>query len=357
MACLLLFLWTSLQLASQQRLQRAQEWRDASRWEESAAAYTQAVALNPWHAEAYFQWGDLFWERLQQEQETSLLEQGIGATERAVALSPWNPAYRALLATFYLWGESQQRGTLPLAVAQLERIAQRGQAFQAPYAYRELGQAYLTLGQGDRAEEVYRKLLQAYPQGLQSLQPIYGTLPPEELATLLAEAHLNLGKLLFEAGRGSEAHGHYRAALDLHGEAPTAQVSPQRLAEAHHVLGILQYQNGELAAARTEYQTSLALDPKNPAAWFNLGLVLYQEQNYSEALAPFDRSLSLNPQHAATYYYRALILLKRGDGPGAAASLRDALRWNPEYPQAKALLQQMEPEAPGDVPPAPGSGS
>lgn len=75
-----------------------------------------------------------------------------------------------------------------------------------------------------------------------------------------ADAHLNLGRLLHEAGRVPEAERHYRAAL----------ASDPRSAQASYNLGVALEDQGRSAAAVAAYEAALRLDPALPAAHFNL---------------------------------------------------------------------------------------
>ena len=75
-----------------------------------------------------------------------------------------------------------------------------------------------------------------------------------------ADAHLNLGRLLHEAGRIAEAEGHYRRALE---ERPGDDTAAYNLGVALEDLGRL----GEAAEA---YESALEADPANAEAHFNL---------------------------------------------------------------------------------------
>jgi len=75
-----------------------------------------------------------------------------------------------------------------------------------------------------------------------------------------ADAHLNLGRLLHEAGRIAEAEGHYRRALE---ERPGDDTAAYNLGVALEDLGRL----GEAAQA---YESALEVDPANAEAHFNL---------------------------------------------------------------------------------------
>jgi len=80
----------------------------------------------------------------------------------------------------------------------------------------------------------------------------------------LADAHVNLGRLLHQRGDVARAEGHYRAAIGL---APADAV-------AHFNLAGLLEETGRAPDAVAAYQRALAADPDFADAHYNLGLLL-----------------------------------------------------------------------------------
>lgn len=78
-----------------------------------------------------------------------------------------------------------------------------------------------------------------------------------------ADAHLNLGRILHEAGRVTEAEEHYRGALAARPGDPTAAYN----------LGVALQDAGRLEEAATAYETALAADDAFPDAHYNLAVV------------------------------------------------------------------------------------
>jgi tetratricopeptide (TPR) repeat protein len=87
-----------------------------------------------------------------------------------------------------------------------------------------------------------------------------------------AEAHLNLGRLLHEAGTLAEAEGHYRRALAA---APHSAV-------AWYNLGVVLEDRTEMSEAREAYERALRLDPEMASAHYNLAR-LYEEEGTTAA--------------------------------------------------------------------------
>lgn len=105
-------------------------------------------------------------------------------------------------------------------------------------------------GEGEGAEGAYREAL--------------------VLAPALAEAHLNLGRLLHERGAVEEAESHYRQVVESPADpAPEAAVR----ATAAFNLGVALQDRGLPAEAIEAYEKALALDPGMADAHYNLAIV------------------------------------------------------------------------------------
>jgi tetratricopeptide (TPR) repeat protein len=81
-----------------------------------------------------------------------------------------------------------------------------------------------------------------------------------------ADAHINLGRILHEAGYPEAAQGHYRTALAVRPNDPTATFN----------LGVALEDTGRRAEAIEAYEASIALDPYNADAHYNLARLLEQ---------------------------------------------------------------------------------
>ncbi len=90
-----------------------------------------------------------------------------------------------------------------------------------------------------------------------------------------AEAHLNLGRLLHEAGDVAEAEAHYRTAL--HADPASAR--------AFYNLGVALEDQGRGPAASEAYEAALRLDPGLAVAHFNLFRLCEATGRQTDALA------------------------------------------------------------------------
>jgi len=96
-----------------------------------------------------------------------------------------------------------------------------------------------------------------------------------ELDPALAEAHVNLGRLLHEGGTVREAEDHYRAAI---------QADPGS-ARAHYNLGVALEDQGRTAEAVDAYRAALGHDDGLAVAHFNLSRLCEAAGQTAEALA------------------------------------------------------------------------
>lgn len=98
-----------------------------------------------------------------------------------------------------------------------------------------------------------------------------------ELDDTFSDAHLNLGRLLHEAGRTDEAESHYRLAIET--------------------------------------------NPENARAHFNLGVVLEDRGNAKEAAAAYAESLRVEPALAVAHFNASRLCEEAGDSAGAIQHL------------------------------------
>jgi tetratricopeptide (TPR) repeat protein len=194
----------------------------------------------------------------------------------------------------------------------------------------------------------------------------------ERLSSLLRpfagrdDAHFFLGMVADARGQNVEALSQYETALK----------SDPNNAALYVKLGLIRDKEGKFDQAIAYFQKAIRLDPVNTVARFNLGVALLQRGKDSQGLQELGEVLRLKPHDAATHFCMGFAFLysKRieqaiasfSDGlryqaddaeahyglgsalsiqhrrEGAVAALREAIRLRPNYPEAQALLQQLE---------------
>lgn len=110
-------------------------------------------------------------------------------------------------------------------------------------------------------------------------------------------------------GRAQEA---YRRALELDPD----------LADAHVNLGRLVHEAGDARAAAEHYRSAIELKPENVVALFNLGVALEDLHMPDEAVLAYRTALAADPACADAHYNLAHLYESRGDAAAALRHLR-----------------------------------
>jgi protein O-mannosyl-transferase len=132
-------------------------------------------------------------------------------------------------------------------------------------------------------------------------------------------AYNNLGLLLANSGRTSEAIACYLKAIELN----------RNYAEPHNNLGLLLTSMGKTDEAIVHYAKALEINPGYGGAHFNLGLTLAGIGRNDEAFAQYSIALGINPDHAKAHNNLGLLLAKIGRNYEAIVHYRKALEINP----------------------------
>ena len=90
----------------------------------------------------------------------------------------------------------------------------------------------------------------------------------------LADAHVNLGRILHRQKKFDEAESHYRQAREL---------APQDAVAAFN-LGVLLHETDRFAEAMEAYSRAIAMDPKLPDAHYNLALLFDRQGEKQQVL-------------------------------------------------------------------------
>ena len=113
-------------------------------------------------------------------------------------------------------------------------------------------------------------------------------------------AHTYLGVLLPKE-RVDEAIFHFRKALEFQPD----------FAEAHNNLGRVLFQKGQMDEAITHFQKAVEIQPGDPMFRNNLGTVFLQVGKVDEAMAEFQTALEIRPDFAEACQSLGLALLQK----------------------------------------------
>ena len=126
----------------------------------------------------------------------------------------------------------------------------------------------------------------------------------------------------------------YTLALDLEGVATdrakeaygrAISLDPGHV-HAHLNLGRLLHEAGEVGAAEIHYRQALSANPESALAAFNLGVALEDLERVGEAIEAYERALRFEPDTASAHYNLSRIYEKRGLTKEALRHLADYKR-------------------------------
>ncbi len=262
------------------------------------------------------------------------------------ALAQWRAVVRLLphdaTAYFYLGSAADELGLNVEAMA-----AFRGALLRDPNMVEAHNALALSLIAGGHSEAGKRELMRAV-----------------QIRPRFAAARVNLGRLLADDGKRTQAREQYEAALR----------ADTNSAAAHLNLGKLLSSTGDKVRAAEHYREALRISPRNPVAHFNLGNALidtareeallhyraavtldpsFAEAHYSlglelgtandrEAIGHFAEYVKLRPDSAAGHLNYGVALAKTRQFSAAAREFRETLRIEPTNAKARDFLDKAK---------------
>lgn len=195
--------------------------------------------------------------------------------------------------------------------------------------------AALRQGQLDKAESLYKMLLQQQPDHPDALNllgvvraqcnDLAGAAELISRATKLApdntSAHSNLGNVLKALGKSDQALESYDRAL---------RQDPKD-AETLNNRGALLDEMGRVQEALESYDQALVLAPQFVQALFNYGNTLLRLNRYEQALQAFDKALAIQPQLPEVWANRGNVLEALERPEDALKSYTRALVIRPDF--------------------------
>ena len=133
-----------------------------------------------------------------------------------------------------------------------------------------------------------------------------------------------------ELAEEMDAADWYELGCELHEPEPDAAreayeralgLDPE-LADAHVNLGCVLHDAGKLADAEVHYRAALARRPDDAVAWFDLGVVLEDQERLADARGAYASSLGCDPACADAHYNLARMHDRLGDPAAALRHLR-----------------------------------
>lgn len=285
------------------RLNLANAYREAGRFEEALAAYDAALALDPANPDAWNNRGSAL-------RSLGRLRLAMDSFARALSLNPAQVEalnnLGAMLCDFDRAGEGLHH--LDRAVALAPGL---------PEAYNGRGLALAVLGRPEEALSSFGRAL--------ALRPDF------------ADALANRGDVLAALGRADEAAADHRRALEI---------NPILAADLLN-RGVHLKQLARSPDAIRYFDSALALDPALPMGHTNRAMELSLIGRHADALIGFDQALALDPNDGYAHCFRISGALMGCDWPaldGALARMTAAVHTGQAtyYP---FVFMQMSPSA------------
>ena len=302
--------------------------RQAGRLEAAEQIYRQILAVEPNHAEAHNNLGNIF-------NNQGKLDEAIACYRRAVELKPdFAVAHNNLGVAF------KEQGKLDEAVI----CYRRALALKPDYAeaHNNLGVAFKQQGKPDDAVACYRRALELKPNYAVAYSNLgiafkeQGKLDEAvvccrralELKPDYAEAHNNLGVACKDLGNLHGAVACYCRALEL----------KPGYAEAHNNLGVAFKQQGKIDEAVACYRRALELKADYAEVHNNLGVAFMEQEKLTAAVACYRRAVELKADYAEAHNNLGIAFKEQGNLDEALACYRRALELKPDYAETHSNL-------------------
>jgi len=276
-------------------------WRGKGDAAKAAAAYQQAVELDPKSAWTLRRLADALVALGQ-------APRAADALNRAIQAAPDDARGWYALGEFY-----SQAGRHDDEIRAFRRSAELDP--ELPDAYNNLGSALAETGNPKDAEAAFLSALRVQPD--------------------FADAQSNLGTLLASQGRLAEAADHYQRSLKTKPDNPSARLN----------LAVTLAHLNRLDEARRQVELTLQTNANLPDAHELLGNILQNQNQVDAAIREYQETLRLAPDSARAHLDLGTALAQKGDIAGAVEHIRRAAASpDPAISQrAQAALKLLQP--------------
>ena len=213
----------------------------------------------------------------------------LGYAQRAIDAGPNNPAGQLALGDIDL-----QEGKAQDALQAYQSIATMGDAHAQSLAISGEGRAYFSLGDSQKALQLYDLAAQRDPHA--------------------GEPYLYMGSLYSAAGRWDEAFQAYHRAVELRPNWPLAL----------YYLGENYLQQKDLQNAQAAFAKATTFSPNMVDAWFGLGIADRGQGHSKDAIDALTKATGLNGNYAEAWLYLGLSYEENGQQAEAASAFLQA---------------------------------
>jgi predicted O-linked N-acetylglucosamine transferase (SPINDLY family) len=199
-------------------------------------------------------------------------------------------------------------------------------------------------GQLAEAEDLFRQILEAYPDQADALH-LLGALYVQAKRPDVAESTLRHALLLRDdpafkitLGLALQATARYDEAVALYRSLAAARPD---FIEAYLHMGVALSAAGKFEESARAFQEAVTRSPDNPVAQGNLGVVLVHLRRFDEAIWMLREALVRQPRDADFHAALGAALFFKGQFAPAEASCRQAIALNPRQGQAHNVLADL----------------
>jgi len=203
---------------------------------------------------------------------------------------------------FLIMGQHDQ------AIETLQKVIDVDQGNLAAYFY--LGWSYEEKGQLEKAEMLYRKILE--------IDPHY------------SNVYNNLGLIQYKRGEWDLALKEFLMSLDLF-------QSP----EVYFNVSLVYTRKGMIEEAMASVQKSIELDPEYADAWNQLGNLHKSRNDLKEAATYYEKAAELNPEDVTAHNNLGFVYTQRGDVEKGMEQFQLAVRLDPNNVEAHNNLGSL----------------
>ena len=249
--------------------------------------YTRVIELKPDHVGAYNNRGIIYVEK-------GKYDWAIKDYHAAIKLDPELVIVYNNLGIAYF-----ERGSFDTAIENYNKAIKMNPDFAE--AYHNKGNSYLGKGEAERAIKDYNTALK--------LKPDYPV------------AYNSRGEAYRSKGEIERALKNYSTAIRLNSD----------YVEAYVNRGLAYRSKGEVDSAIKDYNTAIKLKPDCINAYNDRGTAYIEKGNFDRAIKNFNIAIGLNPEFAIVYYNRGLVYTIKGDFDRAIADFDTVLRLDPKF--------------------------
>lgn len=245
-----------------------------------------------------------------------------------------------------LWNQNEtDRGTAELEEAAKLAPDVADYRVRLSAAYEKLGRALQTKGDLAGAVAQLQRAIDTDPNNditrneyafllIETRQPDRGI---AEAQTVLAHkpndtnALMNIGYAYLKTGDFAGAEKTYRQALTIDPKLPAA----------HYDLALALKMQDQLEAAQKEFAETIRLDPNLAQAHYSLGITYWQLGDFPTTMKEMRAAIAVAPDYAEAHYMLGIVLKQTGQLDEAISELKEAIRLDPNTPGPFNTLGQI----------------